>query len=147
MTTFRNLLITLCIASLGGYAIYSFPGYVSDIESFAIGAFATTLILSLINCGIFKRKGAKGSSKTIYVGNLPYRANEHDVKELFEEFGEVFAVRLMMDKRTGKRRGFGFVVMDNANAADAIDALNNCEFGDRTLKVREANDPKKSEIY
>ncbi len=85
------------------------------------------------------------SSKTIYVGNLPYRANENDVKELFSEHGEVFAVRLMKDKRTGKRRGFGFVVMNSADVATAITNLNNKEYGQRTLKVREANEPKNGE--
>ncbi|UXI01167.1 RNA recognition motif domain-containing protein [Photobacterium sp. TY1-4] len=81
-------------------------------------------------------------SKTIYVGNLPYRANESEVKQLFAEYGEVFAVRLMKDKRTGKRRGFGFVVMNSGDADTAISQLNNKEFGQRTLKVREANEPK-----
>jgi len=82
------------------------------------------------------------SSKTLYVGNLPYRANESEVKDLFSEYGEVFAVRLMKDKRTGKRRGFGFVVMSSKDADYAVSKLNEKEFGQRTLKVREANDPK-----
>ena len=81
-------------------------------------------------------------SQTVYVGNLPYRANEDDVKDLFSDHGEVFAVRLMKDKRTGKRRGFGFVVMAVEDAPRAIKNLNNSEYMDRTLKVREANEPK-----
>lgn len=68
-------------------------------------------------------------------GNLPYKANESHVKELFAEFGEVFAVRLMKDKRTGKRRGFGFVVIAASQAQTAIDALNEKEYMQRTLKV------------
>ncbi|MFB1079760.1 RNA recognition motif domain-containing protein, partial [Photobacterium damselae] len=51
-------------------------------------------------------------------------------------------VRLMKDKRTGKRRGFGFVVMASQEAELAVDKLNNKEYGQRTLKVREANEPK-----
>ncbi len=85
------------------------------------------------------------STKTLYVGNLPYKANESHVKELFAEHGEVFAVRLMKDKRTGKRRGFGFVVMASSDAKAAIKALNEKDYMQRTLKVRIANDPKHPE--
>jgi len=51
-------------------------------------------------------------------------------------------VRLMKDKRTGKRRGFGFVVMAASDAQTAIEALNEKDYMQRTLKVRIANDPK-----
>ncbi len=51
----------------------------------------------------------------------------------------------MKDKRTGKRRGFGFVVMNSNDADTAIEQLNNKEYGQRTLKVREANEPKASD--
>ncbi|MFC3034800.1 RNA recognition motif domain-containing protein [Pseudoalteromonas fenneropenaei] len=77
-------------------------------------------------------------TKTIYVGNLPYRANEVVVRHLFEEQGTVVNVRLLKDKNTGKRRGFGFVEMAEADAEKAIAALNDREFQQRTLKVREA---------
>ena len=79
---------------------------------------------------------------TLYVGNLPYRANEIAVRELFAEQGQVLSVRLMKDKATGKRRGFGFVEMPVADAAKAIAALNDKEYQQRTLKVREANDKR-----
>ncbi len=80
------------------------------------------------------------STKTIYVGNLPYRANEAAVKELFAKYGEVSSVRLMRDRNTGKRKGFGFVEMDESGADKAITQLNEQEFQQRTLKVREAKD-------
>lgn len=80
--------------------------------------------------------------KTLYVGNLPYRANEHVVRKLFEEQGQVHSVRLMKDRQTGKRRGFGFVEMAEADADKAISALNESEFQQRTLKVREAKDKR-----
>ncbi len=82
------------------------------------------------------------STATLYVGNLPYKANESSVKELFSECGEVFAVRLMKDKKTGKRRGFGFVVMAESATQNTIDKLNEYNYQGRTLKVRIANDPK-----
>ncbi|ORT51327.1 RNA-binding protein [Vibrio sp. qd031] len=81
-------------------------------------------------------------SQTLYVGNLPYRANEKNVRDLFDEHGKVLNVRLMKDKRTGKRRGFGFVVVAAKDADKVISALNDAEYMQRTLKVRVANDPK-----
>ena len=146
MSIFFNLILTVALSLLGGFVIYQFHITTTPPLAFLFGGICVGVILSLLNRFKGSSSSVNTSSKTIYVGNLPYRANEHDVKELFSEFGEVFAVRLMMDKRTGKRRGFGFVVMDHANADDAITSLNNCEYGDRTLKVREANDPKKGEL-
>ncbi len=78
--------------------------------------------------------------KTLYVGNLPYRANETAVRELFSSYGNVESVRLMKDKHTGKRRGFGFVEMASNDLDKAIAALNDSEFQQRTLKVREAKE-------
>ncbi len=84
--------------------------------------------------------------KTLYVGNLPYRANEGAVRALFAEHGNVHSVRLMKDKHTGKRRGFGFVEMSASDADGAIKKLNDSEFQQRTLKVREAKErPEKSD--
>ncbi len=78
--------------------------------------------------------------RTLYVGNLPYRANETAVRELFSNHGSVLSVRLMKDKHTGKRRGFGFVEMAADDLDAAISALNDTEFQQRTLKVREAKE-------
>ncbi|KUE78488.1 RNA-binding protein [Aeromonas schubertii] len=86
-----------------------------------------------------------GETRTLYVGNLPYRANEAAVRELFALHGQVISVRLMKDKVTGKRRGFGFVEMPVADAERAVTALNDQEYQQRTLKVREANEKKEGE--
>jgi len=84
--------------------------------------------------------------KTLYVGNLPYRANETAIRELFSAHGVVQSVRLMKDKHTGKRRGFGFVEMSSSDIDKAINALNDTEFQQRTLKVREAKErPERTE--
>ena len=112
----------------------------------AITYFIGILLINILYVITIKSKCLTEKEKkdeTLYVGNLPYRANENDVKTLFEQFGEVKSVRLMKDKKTGKRRGFGFVVMDSKEGLEkAISELNNAEFGQRTLKVREANEPK-----
>lgn len=87
----------------------------------------------------------QGESATLYVGNLPYRANEEAVKELFSRFGTVVNVRLMKDRQTGRRRGFGFVEVAAADANKMISKLNDFEFQERTLKVREARERQDEE--
>lgn len=77
-------------------------------------------------------------SKSIYVGNLPWSATEDEVQALFAEYGKVLSVKLVSDRETGRARGFGFVEMDDAEAQAAIDALDNHNFGGRTLRVNEA---------
>jgi len=83
--------------------------------------------------------------QTLYVGNLPYRANEAIVRELFEKYGNVYSVRLVKDKQTGRRRGFGFVTMDPNGAQTSMDDLNDKEFQERVLKVREAKEKTNAE--
>lgn len=82
----------------------------------------------------------KGETTTLYVGNLPYRANEDAVKELFQRFGIVVNVRLMKDRQTGRRRGFGFVEVAAKDGNKMIQKLNDFNFQERTLKVREAKE-------
>ena len=74
----------------------------------------------------------------IYVGNLPFSATEAEVQQLFAEYGSVESVALPSDRETGQMRGFGFVEMDNADAAKAIAGLNGRDFGGRSLTVNEA---------
>lgn len=78
-------------------------------------------------------------SKNIYVGNLPFRTTEENVRDLFARYGDVQSVKLISDRETGKPRGFGFVEMDNDAAADeAIKSLDGTDFEGRSLKVNEA---------
>lgn len=151
MKSTNSNIIIIAIAALGAGAISFFP--VSPAFAFAFGAVITGFTLLTINkaptkasttASVDDTQATDQASTTLYVGNLPYRANESDVKDLFAEFGDVFAVRLMKDKRTGKRRGFGFVVVASKDADNVIENLNNNEFDQRTLKVRIANDPKTS---
>lgn len=145
MKSFNPLFPVIAIAIIGSLVMHllSVPSFLA----FSFGVLATAVFMTVNPNPISlpTRKTESEPSKTIYVGNLPYRANESDVKKLFADYGDVFAVRLMKDKRTGKRRGFGFVVMAGNDAEAAISALNNSDYGQRTLKVREANDPKGQE--
>jgi len=79
----------------------------------------------------------------IYVGNLPFSADEASVRALFEQHGSVDSVSLINDRDTGRPRGFGFVEMPSADAARAIQALNGQDMGGRPLKVNEAQDKPK----
>ncbi|MDP3888967.1 MAG: RNA-binding protein [bacterium] len=75
----------------------------------------------------------------IYVGNLSYQVTENTLRELFEEFGSVASVKIIMDKFTGKPKGFAFVEMETYEGGQqAIDNLNGKEFLSRTLKVNKA---------
>lgn len=76
--------------------------------------------------------------KSIYVGNLPFSATEDQTRDLFAAYGEVSSVKFVMDRETGRFRGFGFVEMDDAGADEAVRSLNGSDFGGRTLKVNEA---------
>ena len=78
--------------------------------------------------------------KTIYVGNLPFRAYEEEIRELFAQYAEVYSVNLITDRETGRPRGFGFVEMDSDGALAAIEGLNGTEFGGRTFRVNEARE-------
>src|SRR5215471_11751731 len=75
----------------------------------------------------------------LYVGNLSIETTENDLQDLFEQHGAVDEVRLMMDRMTGKPRGFAFVTMnDRAQANAARSALNGHELNGRALAVNEA---------
>ena len=76
----------------------------------------------------------------IYVGNLPFSADEAAVRALFSQHGSVDSVSLINDRETGRPRGFGFVEMPSADAARAIQALNGQDMGGRPLRVNEAQD-------
>ncbi|WP_297093652.1 RNA-binding protein [uncultured Draconibacterium sp.] len=75
----------------------------------------------------------------IYIGNLPFNLGEEDLREIFEEYGEVASAKIIMDKFTGRSKGFGFVEMeDDAEANKAIEELNNAEVAGRNIKVNES---------
>ncbi len=75
----------------------------------------------------------------IYVGNLSYSTTEDDLRSAFEQFGAVSASRVIMDKMTGRSRGFGFVEMPNqAEGAAAVAGMNGRDLQGRSLRVNEA---------
>ena len=78
-------------------------------------------------------------AKKLYVGNLTYGTTDSDLRAMFEGFGAVQSAQVVMDRDTGRSKGFAFVEMDNAQEAQAaIDALNGKDIEGRALTVNEA---------
>ena len=143
--------LTVTVAIVFAIVAYILSNTFSPVSSEVVAGIA---FISAFIAPLFSIKASTNSSsqrsddsvespddvRTLYVGNLPYRANETSVRELFSNYGTVVSVRLMKDKHTGKRRGFGFVEMADSDLDNAITALNDTEFQQRTLKVREAKE-------
>ena len=84
----------------------------------------------------------------LYVGNLPFSADEDELRELFSKQGEVESVRIITDAYYGRSKGFGFVEMaSEEEASAAIEALNGADMGGRALKVDKARarEPRRSQ--
>lgn len=146
-----NLIIAAALAVVSYFLLpilgIEFSSNLSLALGLLLGGVFAPLIGSLINIDFASNDAEPDmrDSKTLYVGNLPYRANEQSVQEHFESEGKVHSVRLMKDRRTGKRKGYGFVEMDTKGANKAITKLNDSEFQERTLKVRMAKDKVEEE--
>jgi RNA recognition motif-containing protein len=75
----------------------------------------------------------------IFVANLSFRVNNDDLKRIFDEYGEVTSAKVIMDKETGRSRGFGFVEMSqNEQGKAAIEELNGAELDGKVMSVSEA---------
>ena len=75
----------------------------------------------------------------IYVGNLSYRMSDSELEALFAKFGQVKSAKVIMDRETGRSKGFGFVEMETSIAGnEAIEALNDSDSEGRSLRVNEA---------
>jgi cold-inducible RNA-binding protein len=78
-------------------------------------------------------------AKRLYVGNLPYNTSDSELEALFETYGSVQSAQVIVDRDTGRSKGFGFVEMSSDDAAQAaIDALNGHDINGRELTVNEA---------
>lgn len=118
--------------------------------SLLISGIVTPWIASFIGTGDKTQSSTSNSAtssapssdnvSTLYVGNLPYKANEAAVKAYFQDHIHVQSVRLMKDKKTGKRKGYGFIEVIDGDIDSIIGRFNDSVFQDRTLKVRPAKD-------
>lgn len=81
---------------------------------------------------------------TIYVGNISYSLGEDDIRKIFEVMGKVDSVKLIVDKRTGRSKGYCFIEMpDKKEAMEAIKTLDGKEVAERNLRVIKAHSTKK----
>ncbi len=137
----------LVVALLGVAAYFAYPllglGNVRPECVFSGGVIIGMLLAALLASGCRHRCRATtggGRVVSLFVGNLPFKVSQDELRKLFSAYGEVKAVRLVRDRQTGRARGFGFVEMYEADAARAIKALHGSEFGGRTIKVNIAED-------
>jgi RNA recognition motif-containing protein len=80
-------------------------------------------------------------SSRLYVGNLSYNTTDESLRNAFEQFGDVVDVKVMVDRDTGRSRGFGFVEMGSPEAAKkAISSMDGADLDGRTLRVNEAEE-------
>lgn len=139
----KSLVIVLVTALIGAFLFFQFGGGMTPAIAFIAGALITAVVFSVTGSQGNAASSASsepyvGPTMTLYVGNLPYRVHEGEVRELFGEYGPVNSVRLVRDRKTGRRKGFGFVEMSEDGAQKAMAKLNDYTFQERTLKVREA---------
>jgi len=135
-----NALVIALLLSLVAYFVAPFINMssVSAERLFAYSILAGAFIGSLLS-GIsidLSSLGAKHAS--VFVGNLAFKAGANDLRELFEEYGEVQGVRVMTDRATRRPKGFAFVEMDKKGAKAAIADLDGSEFFGRDIKVNHA---------
>jgi len=78
------------------------------------------------------------SNKKLYVGSLSFKCTDEDLSNLFAQYGNVISARVIIDRETGRSKGFGFVEMEEADAQIAIQNLNGFSLAGRAISVNEA---------
>lgn len=144
--SFRYFVKTIIIALLLGIiGFFLFP-YLGLEELPAQRLVSYALLVGALAGGVLTainlKLPADTRTESIFVGNLAFKMRANALRELFEEYGQVHAVRIMTDRVTRKPRGFGFVEMDRRPARAAIRALDGMEFFGREIKVNLANERK-----
>lgn len=149
---FIQCTVISAVFAIAGYLLFSTANLNTHVPltvsaSLLLGGILTPWLASLLNTPSAKVTPTTSNSNTgnattatLYVGNLPYRANEAAVKDYFASFTEVQSVRLMKDRKTGKRKGYGFIEVVTDDMDNVIAQTNDSLFQERTLKVRPAKD-------
>jgi hypothetical protein len=148
--TYGTALILAVVLAVIGF--FLFPVLALDLGAgslFALGI-ALGAALAVILAGLRFEAGPvraadSGETRSIFVGNLAYRASKEDLEHLFGQYGVVRSVRIMTDRMTRRPRGFGFIEMEANGALAAIKALDGKDLHGRQLKVNEGNDRKPRE--
>jgi RNA recognition motif-containing protein len=142
----KSMVVAILLAVIG---YFLFPALGLG-ETTANTLFAMTLAIGALLGGILSAIQFGGAAaaadsiekKTIFVGNLAFKASPDELTELFSKYGNVHSVRIMKDRATRRPRGFAFVEMDGRSAAKAIKGLDGKEFLGRNLRVNEGAERK-----
>ena len=150
--TFNQTLISLVIAiviGVLGYLLFGTMGMdemqpkLIFVNAITLGAFLGALLSPMFGKSTSTTSVSEDANpKTIFIGNLAFKANTEQLRELFGEYGNVQSVRIMTDRVTRRPRGFAFVEMDEKAADKAIKELNGIEFLGRQLRVNEGQEKK-----
>jgi len=109
----------------------------------AVGLLVGYLVSALVNwMSCSSCESGNADANVLYVGNIPFKAREDEVKRLFEAYGAVKSVRLVRGGPSRRPKGYGFVEMATTNDMKAALALNDTDFAGRKLRVNEAKDKK-----
>ncbi len=138
----KAIIIALVLGTMG-FLLYPYlvPENLAGQHLFSYTLLAGALTGALITAVSIKAP-ADTRTESIFVGNLAFKMPAHALRELFEDYGQVHAVRIMTDRVTHKPRGFGFVEMNSKQARAAIRDLDGAEFFGRELKVNYARERK-----
>ncbi len=152
LPTFKNIIksiITALILSIAGYFLFPYLNINELAQTAPERLLAYSVLISSFIAGIlvvipmeFNLIGSKQVS--VFVGNLAFKANANDLRELFADYGDVQGVRVMTDRATRRPKGFAFVEMDKKGAKAAISDLDGSEFFGRDIKVNYATRRKRA---
>lgn len=134
----KSIIISL-ILSIIAYFIAPYLGITADSArlvtySVLVGAFISSMLAVIP----MEFSLVSPNQVSVFVGNLAFKAGANDLRELFEEYGNVQGVRVMTDRATRRPKGFAFVEMDKKGAKTAIAELDGAEFFGRDIKVNYA---------
>lgn len=147
--TFKNIINTLIIALILSVVAYFLAPYlnidsVSPMRLFAYSILTGAFIGGLLVSTSIDLSSLGATHVSVFVGNLAFKAGANDLRELFEEYGEVQGVRVMTDRATRRPKGFAFIEMDKKGAKAAISELDGAEFFGRDIKVNHATRRKRA---
>ena len=147
--TLKNIINSLIIALILSAAAYFLAPYLnmeslSSDRLFAYSILSGAFIGSILISTSVDLSSLGATHVSVFVGNLAFKAGANDLRELFEEYGEVQGVRVMTDRATRRPKGFAFVEMDKKGAKAAISDLDGSEFFGRDIKVNHATRRKRA---
>lgn len=142
----KALLIAVFIGSIAFFGFLAVgPQDANPTAAFSAGSFIAALLGAWL-AGLGEPAPEKPAEpKSVFVGNLAFKARPEELQALFASYGNVHSVRIMTDRATRRPRGFAFVEMDGPAADRAIAALDGHEFLGRKLRVNEGNERRRPE--